>query len=62
MTFVKQFTYFHFQANNNKLEVVYNNEKSKLQNIFEEIKKKEEIIKICRTDLESKTNYNSRFV
>ncbi|VVC41059.1 Hypothetical protein CINCED_3A002051 [Cinara cedri] len=48
------------RANNNKLEIIYGNEKSKLQNIFEEIKKKEEIIKICRTDLESKTNYNSR--
>uniref|UniRef100_A0A2S2PZS0 Coiled-coil domain-containing protein 22 homolog n=1 Tax=Sipha flava TaxID=143950 RepID=A0A2S2PZS0_9HEMI len=48
------------RANNNKLEVVYANEKLKLQNIFEEIKKKEDIIKICRNDLESKSNYNSR--
>lgn len=52
----------NFQANNNKLEVVYADEKLKLQNIFEDIKKKEDIIKICRNDLESKSNYNSRFV
>lgn len=52
----------HFQANNNKLKGVYDNEKLKLQNIFEEIKKKEDIIKICRNDLESKSNYNSRCV
>lgn len=54
--------FIYFQVNNNKLKCVYNNEKFKLQNIFEEIKKKEDIIKICRNDLESKSNYNSRYV
>lgn len=48
------------QAKNIKLEVVYGNEKLKLQNIFEDIQKKEDIIKICRNDLDSKPNYNSR--
>lgn len=57
-----QIIYINFQADNNKLETVYSNEKLKLQNIFEEINKKEEIIKICKSDLESKTNYNSRSV
>lgn len=42
--------------------MVYVNEKLKLQSIFEEIKKKEEMIKICKNDLESKSNYNSRSV
>jgi len=48
------------RANNNKLDVMYENEKERLQNIFEDIKKKEAIIKICKNDLESKSNYNSR--
>lgn len=52
----------YFQANNNKFKFVYENEKLKLQNIFEEIKKKEDVIKICKNDLESKSNYNSRYV
>ncbi|XP_050426844.1 coiled-coil domain-containing protein 22 [Adelges cooleyi] len=47
-------------ANNNRLESVYTNEKLKLQTIFDEIKKKENLIKLCRNDLESKSNYNSR--
>jgi len=51
-----------FKAKNIKLEVVYGNEKLKLQNIFEDIQKKEDIIKICRNDLDSKPNYNSRSV
>lgn len=42
--------------------MTHGNEKLKLQNIFEEIKKKENIIKICKNDLESKPNYNSRCV
>jgi len=42
--------------------MVYGNEKLKLQSIFEDIKKKEDIIKICKSDLESKSNYNSRSV
>lgn len=41
---------------------MYEEEKLRLQNIFEDIKKKEAIIKICKSDLESKSNYNSRFV
>lgn len=53
---------FNFQANNNKLEMIHGREKFKLQNIFEEIMKKEDIIKICKNDLESKSNYNSRSV
>lgn len=40
----------------------YGNEKSKLQSIFDEIKKKEEMIKIGRRDLDSNSNYNSRLV
>ncbi|KAL5237629.1 hypothetical protein ACI65C_005039 [Semiaphis heraclei] len=50
------------RAKNIKLETVYGNEKLKLQNIFEDIQKKEDIIKICRNDLDSKPNYNSRSV
>lgn len=42
--------------------MTHGKEKLKLQNIFEEIKKKENIIKICKNDLESKSNYNSRSV
>jgi len=41
---------------------MHGNEKLKLQNIFEDIQKKEDIIKICRNDLDSKPNYNSRSV
>ncbi|XP_003240049.1 coiled-coil domain-containing protein 22 [Acyrthosiphon pisum] len=48
------------RAKNIKLETVHGNEKLKLQNIFEDIQKKEDIIKICRNDLDSKPNYNSR--
>lgn len=40
----------------------FGNEKFKLQSIFDEIKKKEEIIKIGRHNLDSNSNYNSRFV
>lgn len=42
--------------------MVHGSEKLKLQNIFEDIQKKEDIIKICRNDLDSKPNYNSRCV
>ncbi|XP_050528553.1 coiled-coil domain-containing protein 22 isoform X5 [Daktulosphaira vitifoliae] len=46
------------KINNDKL--LHEVEKLRLQTIFEEIKKKEDLIKLCKTEFESKSNYNSR--